>query len=92
MLFEGDIAGYVVSWPENDERKVGYWIGRGFWGKGIATNALSQFLRIDPTRPILGYVIKDNLGSIRVLEKCGFTVDRAHPGAKSDEVVLTLMN
>lgn len=92
VLFEGDIAGYVVSWPENDERKVGYWIGRGFWGKGIATNALSQFLRIDPTRPILGYVIKDNLGSIRVLEKCGFTVDRAHPGARSDEVVLTLMN
>lgn len=90
VLFEGDIAGYVVSWSENDEHKVGYWIARVYWGKGIATDALSQFLRVDPTRPILGYVIKHNVGSIRVLEKCGFTVDSAHPGAEGHEVVLTL--
>jgi len=90
VLFEGDIAGYVVSWREDDEHKVGYWIGRGHWGRGIATDALSQFLRVDLTRPILGYVIKHNVGSIRALEKCGFTFDSAHPGAESDEVVLTL--
>ena len=90
VLFEGDIAGYVVSWREDDEHKVGYWIDRGHWGRGIATDALSQFLRVDLTRPILGYVIKHNVGSIRVLEKCGFTFDSAHPGAESDEVVLTL--
>ena len=90
VLFEGDIAGYVVSWREDDEHKVGYWIGRGHWGRGFATDALSQFLRVDLTRPILGYVIEHNLASIRVLEKCGFTVDSAHPGAEDNEVVLTL--
>jgi RimJ/RimL family protein N-acetyltransferase len=73
ILFNGQVVGYVVSFPMEGEREVGYWIGRDFWGKGIATQALSLFLTEKKTRPLYAHVVKDNLGSRRVLEKCGFS-------------------
>ena len=71
---DGLVAGHLVSFLIKDERDVGYWLGREFWGKGIATEALSQFLDEVKTRPLFGRVAKHNAGSRRVLEKCGFTV------------------
>jgi RimJ/RimL family protein N-acetyltransferase len=53
---------------------VVYWLGREFWGKGIATLALSQFLKLVGERPVFAYVATHNIASIRVLEKCGFSV------------------
>jgi RimJ/RimL family protein N-acetyltransferase len=72
ILFKGEVAGNIVSWLQDGEREVGYWIGKPYWGKGIATQALSQFVEIITERPLYAYVVKHNLGSIRVLEKCGF--------------------
>jgi RimJ/RimL family protein N-acetyltransferase len=73
----GTIASYLAPWtPVPHERHVTYWIDRQHWGKGIATAALQQFLS-DPQlqeRPLYASAARDNLGSIRVLEKCGFTV------------------
>ncbi len=47
----------------------------GLEGKGIATRALSDFLaHVNRTRPMYARVAKDNLGSRRVLEKCGFKI------------------
>lgn len=66
------VAGNVVSWTHDDERDVGYWIGRDHWGKGVATAALSAFLEELDTRPLYAHVAAHNAGSIRVLEKCGF--------------------
>lgn len=90
VLFNGRVAGNVVSWEQDGERRVGYWIGKSHWGKGVATAALSQFLKVVTTRPLYGYVAKHNVGSIRVLERCGFTIDREYPGPDVDEVVLIL--
>lgn len=48
------------------------------------------------TRPLHARAAADNAGSVRVLEKCGFTVtgtDRGYAnarGAEIDEVLLTL--
>jgi len=53
-------------------REVGYWLGKAYWGKGIATHALELFLEIETTRPLYAAAVKNNTGSIRVLEKCGF--------------------
>ena len=69
---EGLVAGNVVSWQHAGERDVGYWIGREHWGKGVATAALSAFLDELDTRPLHAHVATHNIGSIRVLEKCGF--------------------
>jgi len=72
ILWRGAVAGNVGSFTLGDDRDVAYWIDRDYWGTGIATEALRQFLRIDTTRPIHATAVKDNLGSIRVLAKNGF--------------------
>lgn len=74
ILFHGHVAGNIVSWEQSAKTLVGYWIGKNYWGKGIATRALSAFLNDLTARPLYAHVAKHNIASIRVLEKCGFTV------------------
>ncbi len=75
IAFNGQVVGSVLSYEEEGKTEVSYWLGKEFWGKGLATWALAEFLAHDnKTRPIYARVAKDNLGSRRVLEKCGFTV------------------
>lgn len=71
---DDQVAGSLVSWEMLGEREIGYWLGREFWDKGIATEALSQFLGVVETRPLFAHVAKHNVASRRVLEKCGFKV------------------
>ena len=77
IVFEGQVAGNAVSWPQDGRQLVGYWLGREFWGKGLATRALAELVDELGTRPLYAYVAKTNIGSIRVLEKCGFVRDEA---------------
>ena len=74
ILFDGQVAGNMVSFEMSGKREVGYWIGKEYWGKGIATRALAAFLDQVKTRPLYAHVAKHNIGSRRVLEKCGFTI------------------
>jgi len=74
VLFSDQIAGSILSWEMDGEREVGYWFGREFWGKGIATQGLSQYIKLVKTRPLYAHVAQHNTGSRRVLEKCGFKV------------------
>src|SRR5882757_8541539 len=69
ILYDDEVAGNIVSWRQDGERLVGYWIGKSYWGRGIATAALSQFLGVERVRPLVAHVAKHNIGSIRVLEK-----------------------
>ena len=66
------VAGYLVSWQMDGVREVGYWIGKEFWGKGVASQALAEFLGLIVERPLYAHVAKHNVASRRVLEKCGF--------------------
>ena len=74
IVCDGQVVGSIVSFEMEGHREVGYWIGREFWGKGIATAALALFVDQVTVRPLYGYCAKDNVGSIRVLEKCGFVI------------------
>jgi RimJ/RimL family protein N-acetyltransferase len=85
IVVDGSVAGNIGSWDAEGRRFVGYWIGREYWGRGVATRALSEFLREEPTRPLYAYVVVHNLGSIRVLQKCGFR-QLAADESESDEV------
>src|SRR5512138_1547936 len=76
VLFGNQIAGNIGSWSQDGVRLVGYWIGKEFWGKGVATRALAAFLRVVTERPLRAHVAMHNAGSIRVLEKCGFNLER----------------
>jgi RimJ/RimL family protein N-acetyltransferase len=74
ILSEGNVAGNIVCWRQSDERLVGYWLGREYWGKGVASAALSLFLAHVTIRPLVAHVAKHNIASVRVLQKCGFTI------------------
>jgi RimJ/RimL family protein N-acetyltransferase len=89
ITLDGAVAGNIVSFEHEGKVEVGYWIGREYWGRGIATEALRRFLTIVTIRPLYAGVVKHNVGSLRVLEKCGFEVvdDSAGDG---DEVLLGL--
>ena len=86
ILLDGHVAGNVVSFVQSGEREVGYWVGKGYWGKGIATQALSMFLDQIETRLLYAHVARHNIGSIRVLQKCGFRIS----GEEPEEVILKL--
>ena len=86
---DGVVVGSVLSYVMEDTPEVSYWIGRQHWGKGIASAALEQFLEVQTDRPLLARVAKDNIGSVRVLEKCGFAVigeDKGFANARGEEV------
>jgi RimJ/RimL family protein N-acetyltransferase len=76
ILFDGEVAGHIASFQDEEfgHPEVSYWLGKPYWGKGIATRALSAFLEDLKVRPLYARAVKDNIGSIRVLEKCGFAI------------------
>jgi len=90
ITFNRQVAGSVGSYEDEGKPEVTYWLGKEYWGKGTATWALTEFLTHDnKTRPIYARVAKDNLGSRRVLEKCGFTViseSKGFANARSQEI------
>ena len=93
IVVGGQVAGSIGSWVQDGEREVGYWIGRAFWGRGIATAALAALLHLVTERPLHARVAAHNRASRRVLEKCGFLVvrtDHDPAGDGVDEIVLLL--
>ena len=96
IVVDDDVAGTIGSWGEPGERELTYWIGRSYWGRGIATGALAAFLAIERSRPLRARIASDNIASRRVLAKCGFRVVATERGfaearaAEIDELVKTL--
>lgn len=98
VVVDGSVAGHVASYVDEvlGKLEVTYWLGREYWGRGVATNALRAFLAIVTERPIYGRAAGDNVGSLRVLKKCGFMLvgeDRGFSNARGmevDELILEL--
>jgi len=80
IVCEGEVAGNIGCWEADGRRLVGYWIGREFWGRGLATEALAEVVGIVDARPLYAEVVSTNVASIRVLEKCRFTQVDVHVG------------
>lgn len=93
---DGQVAGSILRYEESGRPEVSYWLGRSYWGRGIATTALAVFLGQMTARPMYARAAKDNLASLRVLQKCGFTIDAEAKGfaqargADTEEFVLKL--
>jgi RimJ/RimL family protein N-acetyltransferase len=87
----------VIKFQQFGNPGIGYWIGRKFWGKGVATGALSLFLQEVAERPLFARAAKDNIASLRVLQKNGFLicgVDKGYAnarGAETEEFILKLV-
>jgi len=76
--------------PSTASAEVGYRIGRDACGQGLATQALKHLIEQAQGRwhltQLVAYVFKDNLGSRKVLERCGFLLEQPcgneEPGAE----------
>jgi RimJ/RimL family protein N-acetyltransferase len=96
VVHDDDVVGHIASYESELGREVTYWIDREHWGKGLATATLRTFLESMDERPLHARSASDNLGSLRVLERCGFVVvgmELAYaPGRRTqiDETILIL--
>lgn len=89
VIIDNVIVGSIAKFVMEGDTEITYWIDRFFWGQGIATKALKEFLVIETTRPIFGRVAFDNFGSQKVLEKCGFIKvanDKGFANARQKEI------
>ena len=89
IIVDNIIAGSVAKFEMEGRAEVTYWIDKKFWGKGVATKALKEFLKNENTRPIFGRVAFDNFGSQKVLEKCNFVkigTDKGFANARQAEI------
>jgi RimJ/RimL family protein N-acetyltransferase len=83
ITVEGDVAGSIGIVPKADvyrkSMEIGYFLGEPYWGKGIATRAISLLLKyiaehFDVVR-IYAEVFEHNKASMKVLEKSGFHLE-----------------
>lgn len=89
ILLDGNIAGSLARFEMDGKSEITYWIGKEYWGKGVATSALNIFLEIEKVRPLYARVAFDNFGSQKVLEKCGFKkigTDKFFANARKKEI------
>ena len=97
VLVDGMLVGSITCFKMDGLDAIGYWIAREHWGRGIATRALDLILREVSTRPLHARVAKTNVGSIRVLERCGFAITGRRMAPADDrfpaceELLLTLV-
>jgi RimJ/RimL family protein N-acetyltransferase len=89
VKLNGEIIRSIAKFVMENEAGITYWIDRKYWGQGIASQVLKEFLSVEQTRPIYGHTAFDNYGSQRVLEKCGFVktgMDRGFANARQEEI------
>lgn len=89
IIIDNIIVGSIAKFVMEGDTEITYWIDRKFWGQGIATKVLNEFLVIETTRPVFGRVAFDNFGSQKVLEKCGFIKignDKGFANARQKEI------
>lgn len=84
ILLGEQMVGYISCFPNEGRANVGYWVCREHWGKGIASRALVLLLLEIPARPLYAHVATSNGASRRVLQKCGFVVERVQVSPASD--------
>jgi RimJ/RimL family protein N-acetyltransferase len=76
----GEAVGGVGVHPGNDvaraSAEIGYWLGREFWGRGIATAVVGvvadHLFKAAAFGRLHAHTFGGNVASQRVLEKCGF--------------------
>ena len=81
----GQNIGYVQLCQLDDGSwEIGYHIAKAFTGKGYASEAVKAFLPVMAhklnIKEVYGICLAENLASVRVLEKCGFTQIYQGPG------------
>jgi RimJ/RimL family protein N-acetyltransferase len=91
---DGQFVGTISSFVMEGDTEITYWIDRSAWGQGIASQALTLLLDTVAVRPLYARAASDNLGSLRVLQKAGFTpigTETGYAPARNAEIEETIM-
>jgi len=91
---DGRFLGTIGRFFVDGDAEITYWIDRTVWGQGVASRALALFLETVEDRPLYARAASDNLGSLRVLRKAGFSVvgtEVAYASARDAEIEETVM-
>jgi RimJ/RimL family protein N-acetyltransferase len=94
VTLDGRLVGSIGCWVADGDTEITYWIDRSAWGQGIASRAVALLLDTIPTRPVHARAASDNVGSLRVLRKAGFTVvgtEIAYASARGAEIEETIL-
>jgi RimJ/RimL family protein N-acetyltransferase len=89
ILYDSRIAGHIIRFQQHGQPEITYWLGREYWGKGVATRALGLFLKLVTERPMYARVAQDNIASLHVLQKNGFIItgeDKGYANARGKDV------
>jgi RimJ/RimL family protein N-acetyltransferase len=78
---DGAVAGHACCFPKEGRRWVGYWVDRALWGKGIASAALRELLKLERSRPLFAETADTNVRSQLVLRNAGFIEVERQPGS-----------
>lgn len=78
---EGELCGFCGLGPESvgevEEINLGYRLARHYWGQGLATEAAKAALdygfRRQPVETVIAIIEPENVASLRVAEKAGFS-------------------
>jgi Acetyltransferase (GNAT) domain len=83
------VVGSMGSWEVEGERDVGFWIGRDHWETATRPRPFARSSTSTP-QAVHAHVADHNVGSRRVLEKCGFVLDHSAQDGDVLEHVLVL--
>ncbi len=89
IIVQEQVIGCVVKFVMEGNAEITYAIAKEFWGRGITSQALKAFLKVETGRPIFGRVAFDNFASQKVLEKAGFEkigIDHGFANARGKEI------
>lgn len=83
---DGKAVGSIGILPKTDvyrkSAELGYWLGEQYWGLGIMTEAVKAITEYGfknySLHRIYADVFENNAGSMRVLEKAGYTPEAVH--------------
>jgi ribosomal-protein-alanine N-acetyltransferase len=89
----GELIGFcgVGFWRDHPDPEIGWWLARGAWGRGLATEAARAALRDAFERVglkrIVSVAMLGNAASRRIMEKLGLTLDSEFPNAEGVPLV-----
>lgn len=94
---QGNLVGVVsadnLELGNTHKAEIGYWLAKPYWGQGIMTDAVREFVRYAFDRlqlhRLTAHVFESNVGSARVLEKNGFVLEgRLRKHLRKDDQLL----
>jgi len=76
IVYQGSVIGSIGISALSGRDSIGYWIGRDFWGRGLATEAcgavIADYFETGSGDVLYSSLLAENTASLRLQKKLGF--------------------